>query len=294
MLQPAAAFESLRDAAVARASRPLPVVFASSVAGGALLSASGALVVAVVGGSPQLLLAAPGLARLIGGMVFPAGLMQVLFMRADLLTTSMAHLALPALLPRAAAEGAVAAAAAAPPPAPGAGRVGVLLAVTAAGNLVGSVAVAAAFSVCVFGADPAIASFVAASAAAKCSLPAGAAFVKGVLANALVNVAVYQATCAKTPGGKIAALWPPIMTFVALGLEHSVANAFLLPLAAFGGHVSWLAVAGNLIPVALGNHVGALLFSSMALLSASAATRTQALAALAPWAAAALRGTAAK
>jgi formate/nitrite transporter FocA (FNT family) len=293
MLQPAAAFESLRDAAVARASRPLPVVFASSVAGGALLSASGALVVAVVGGSPQLLLAAPGLARLVAGMVFPAGLMQVLFMRADLLTTTMAHLALPALLPRAAAEGA-AAAAAAPPPAPGAGRVGVLLAVTAAGNLVGSVAVAAAFSACVFGADPAIASFVAASAAAKCSLPAGAAFVKGVLANALVNVAVYQATCAKTPGGKIAALWPPIMTFVALGLEHSVANAFLLPLAAFGGHVSWLAVAGNLIPVALGNHVGALLFSSMALLSASAATRTQALAALTPWAAAALRGTAAK
>ena len=293
MLQPAAAFESLRDAAVARASRPLPVVFASSVAGGALLSASGALVVAVVGGSPQLLLAAPGLARLVAGMVFPAGLMQVLFMRADLLTTSMAHLALPALLPRAAAEGA-AAAAAPPPPAPGAGRVGVLLAVTAAGNLVGSVAVAAAFSACVFGADPAIASFVAASAAAKCSLPAGAAFVKGVLANALVNVAVYQATCAKTPGGKIAALWPPIMTFVALGLEHSVANAFLLPLAAFGGHVSWLAVAGNLIPVALGNHVGALLFSSMALLSASAATRTQALAALTPWAAAALRGTAAK
>jgi formate/nitrite transporter FocA (FNT family) len=173
----------------------------------------------------------------------------------------------------------------------------VLLAVTAAGNLVGSVAVAAAFAACVFGADPTIASFVATSAAAKCSLPAGAAFVKGVLANALVNVAVYQATCAKTPGGKIAALWPPIMTFVALGLEHSVANMFLLPLAAFGGHVSWLAVAGNLIPVALGNHVGALLFSSLALLSASAATRAQALAALAPWAVratAALRGTAAK
>jgi hypothetical protein len=52
-------------------------------------------------------------------------------------------------------------------------------------------------------------------------------------------------------------------------------------------------VLGNLVPVILGNYAGALLFSSMALLSASPATRGLALAALAPRAAravAALRG----
>ena len=81
--------------------------------------------------------------------------------------------------------------------------------------------------------------------------------------------------------------------FIMLGLEHSVANMFLLPMAAIAGHVSWAAVLGNLVPVILGNYAGALLVSSMALLSASPATRGLALAALAPRAAravAALRG----
>jgi formate/nitrite transporter FocA (FNT family) len=67
----------------------------------------------------------------------------------------------------------------------------------------------------------------------KVSSSLGAAFVKGVGANWLVNIAVFQAACAATPAGKIAALWMPVTAFVALGLEHSVANMFLLPLGAW-------------------------------------------------------------
>jgi formate/nitrite transporter FocA (FNT family) len=275
MLSPAATFEAMRSAAVARAPRPLAVVFCSAVAAGALLSAGGALVVTVVGGSPQLLAAAPGMAKLLAGLLFPVGLQTILFLRADLLTSAMAHYALPALLAPSAAAGA-----------PSAARVAALVLTIAAGNLAGSLVCAAGFSALLAGpgaAAAASAGFVAASAAAKCALPFGTAVMKGIAANFLVNVAVYMAAAAKSPGGKVLALWPPIATFVVLGLEHSVANAFLLPLAAFGGAVSWADVAGNLVPVALGNYAGALMFAGYALLSAPPSVRAAALAAAARW-----------
>ena len=103
-------------------------------------------------------------------------------------------------------------------------------------------------------------------------------------ANVLVNVAVFMAACAKTPGAKLAALWAPIAAFVALGLEHSVANMFLLPLGVLvGGDITWSAVfVGNLVPVTLGNAVGALVFTAFALLStAPGGAAARALAALA-------------
>jgi formate transporter len=55
-----------------------------------------------------------------------------------------------------------------------------------------------------------------------------------------------------------AAVWFPISAFVALGLDHSVANMFLIPLGILRGAditiaQMWLK---NLIPVTLGNIVG--------------------------------------
>ena len=49
-----------------------------------------------------------------------------------------------------------------------------------------------------------------------------------------------------------------------LGLEHSVANMFLLPLGKLSGaSISWWEIcAGNLIPVAVGNALGAAVFVS--------------------------------
>jgi formate/nitrite transporter FocA (FNT family) len=53
----------------------------------------------------------------------------------------------------------------------------------------------------------------------------------------------------------------PIAAFVALGLEHSVANMFLLPLGmVLGAPVTVCDAAANLVPVTLGNAVGAALF----------------------------------
>merc|ERR1711990_411529 len=84
------------------------------------------------------------------------------------------------------------------------------------------------------------------------------AFVRGILCNWLVCMAVYLASLAKDVAGKMVAIWFLISSFVALGLEHSVANMFIIPLGIFSGAaVSWKAFfVKNLLPVTLGNIVG--------------------------------------
>jgi formate/nitrite transporter FocA (FNT family) len=44
------------------------------------------------------------------------------------------------------------------------------------------------------------------------------------MANWLVCVAVWNAGAASSLTGKVMGIWPPISAFVAIGLEHSVAN----------------------------------------------------------------------
>ena len=69
---------------------------------------------------------------------------------------------------------------------------------------------------------------------------------------------VYMASMAKDVAGKMVAIWFPISAFVTLGLEHSVANMFIIPLGIFSGAaVSWKTFfMANLLPVTLGNIVG--------------------------------------
>ena len=67
---------------------------------------------------------------------------------------------------------------------------------------------------------------------------------------------------AKSTGGKIIGIWFPVMAFVAMGFEHSVANMFFIPLAMFeGADISWMDfIVTNLIPATLGNIVGGSFF----------------------------------
>ena len=95
-------------------------------------------------------------------------------------------------------------------------------------------------------------------------------------------MAVWLAIGAEDVIGKIFACWFPIMAFVTIGFEHSVANMFFIPLGIFAANnptiSGKLAEAGiatstlvgangwynffatNLVPVTLGNIVGAALF----------------------------------
>ena len=66
--------------------------------------------------------------------------------------------------------------------------------------------------------------------------------------------------------GKFFGIWFPIMAFVCIGFEHSVANMFFIPLGIFlGAEVTWAQFfINNLIPVTLGNIVGAAVFVACA------------------------------
>ena len=83
------------------------------------------------------------------------------------------------------------------------------------------------------------------------------AFTRGVLCNWLVCAAVWMANACSSATGKAVAVWFPISAFVALGLEHSVANMFMVPLGiALGANVTYgQFLAANLLPVTLGNTV---------------------------------------
>jgi formate/nitrite transporter len=93
------------------------------------------------------------------------------------------------------------------------------------------------------------------------------ALVKAVLCNWMVTIGAVLALVSRSTVGKIAAMWLPIMTFFALGFEHSVVNMFLIPSGMMlGAPISagqWLF--WNLLPVTLGNLVGGMLLTGMAL-----------------------------
>jgi len=85
-------------------------------------------------------------------------------------------------------------------------------------------------------------------------LPFEEAFIRGIFCNLLVCVAVLIANQAKSVQGKILGILVPITVFIASGYEHSVANMFFLPM----GQVNLAQFLHNIVPVTLGNIVGAL------------------------------------
>ncbi|MBN2121398.1 MAG: formate/nitrite transporter family protein [Candidatus Omnitrophica bacterium] len=96
----------------------------------------------------------------------------------------------------------------------------------------------------------------------KLNLIFSQALCRGILCNMLVCLAVIMSIASKTVIGKIFGIYFPIMTFVASGYEHSVANMFFLPagLMAQGRFFShFFTIFNNLIPVTIGNIIGGLL-----------------------------------
>ncbi len=96
----------------------------------------------------------------------------------------------------------------------------------------------------------------------KLGLSFAEALCRGILCNMLVCLAVIMCIASKTIEGKILGIYFPIMTFVASGYEHSVANMYFLPagLMAKGEFISgFFTMFNNLIPVTIGNIIGGLL-----------------------------------
>ncbi len=102
-------------------------------------------------------------------------------------------------------------------------------------------------------------------------------FFRAIGCNWLVCLTVLMATSAQDIGGKILAIFFPIMAFVTSGFEHVVANMYFIPAGIFSKHfdaalgaskiadnpdvLNWgTMVSQNLITVTLGNIVGGAIF----------------------------------
>jgi len=213
---------------------------------GAFIAFGGLLAIVVGGGVPALKSANPGLQKLIFGGVFPVGLILVVIAGAELFTGNTAC-CIPAVL-----SGKIRWSACARN-----------WGLSYVGNFLGSLFVAF-FLAYLTGllAEPPWLDTTVSIAQAKVSQGFWQLFFKGVGCNWLVCLAVWLAIASDDVISKIWAIWFPIMAFVALGFEHSIANMFFIPVGIFyGADVTWhqfLVV--NLIPVTLGNIVGGSFF----------------------------------
>lgn len=104
----------------------------------------------------------------------------------------------------------------------------------------------------------------------------GTALVSGILCNWMVTVGSVLAFASRSAIGKIAAMWLPITIFFALGYEHAVVNMYVIPAGilldapvSVGEWWAW-----NQIPVTIGNIVGGVVFTGVALFVTFGARRT--------------------
>ena len=187
-----------------------------------------------------------GISKLLFGGVFPVGLMLVVIAGAELFTGNTACV-IPAVLSGKARWSGLA-------------RNWVLAYV---GNLAGSIFVAffLAYLTGIFAKEPYLKAVqdIASGKVTQGFLPL---FLKGIGCNWLVCLAVWMGISSDDINGKIWGIWWPIMAFVTLGLEHSIANMFFIPLGIFyGAQVTWgQFFITNLVPVTLGNIIGGAFF----------------------------------
>ena len=119
------------------------------------------------------------------------------------------------------------------------------------GNLIGSMIIAMMLTLLNFdGAAISVSEF-------KCNLPIADMIIKGILCNILVCLAVWINSQSSGIIGTFFASFIPVMCFVALGFEHSVANMSILPLGfGLGADINFIQIAINLIFVTIGNLIG--------------------------------------
>ena len=198
---------------------------------------------------------------LVGALIFPVGLILIVLLGLDLVTGSFGLLPLPWL--------------------DGEAKFSAVLinwGWVFIGNLIGSVAYGALLAIALTNMGTAAPAGVAARIVQIAELKttgyaalgfAGlvSCFVKAMLCNWLVCLALVLAMTSTSTIGKIACAWMPIFIFFAQGFEHSVVNMFIIPTGMMmGAKVTvadwWL---WNQIPVTLGNLVGGFTFTGLAI-----------------------------
>lgn len=209
--------------------------------GGAFISLGGLLALVVAGGMPVIEAENPGLVKLMLGALFPLGLILVVILGAELFTGNTSYFASSVLAKNLNMNHLI--------------RNWVLVYLW---NFIGALFVAYFIAYIPEILKGSQVDFLEKIALAKVNQTWISAFMKGIACNWLVSLAMWAAISSKDISGKILGMWFPVMAFVAMGMEHSIANQFFIPLAIFNGaSISWPAFfIDNLIPVTLGNIVG--------------------------------------
>jgi len=240
------------EQAVAKHNTRYDKTFLKAFLAGVMLLFGGLFDMIISGGSPSLSTANPGIVKVLGGFVFPVGLVMIVLQGLELLTSNLMT------FPMAVLKGAI----------PW-WSIPVNWTIVFFGNLTGSLFFAAVLSKYdgLVVSDP-YASYIKTFAVAKAITPDWyQIFIRGIGCNWLVCVAVWQAAGAKETYSKIIAIWFPIWVFVSCGFDHVVANMFSLPLSIMlhSELTTDLYIRKSLIASFLGNIVGALFVALPAL-----------------------------
>lgn len=210
--------------------------------GGTFIALGGLLTIIVAGGIPEVYASNPGLVKLISGVLFPVGLIMVSVAGADLFTSDCAAMVMPC------AERQT--------------KWKMLLKVWIVSyffNFLGTQFVAY-FMTAETGlvANNPWNTYLHTYANAKVNQDFYTVFLKGIGANWLVCLGTWMGFAGKDIISKAIGIWVPVMVFVTLGYEHSIANMFFIPAAIYSGaDILWSDfIIQNLIPSTLGNIVG--------------------------------------
>lgn len=211
--------------------------FVLGILAGALIAVGGYLALCVGGSVPALATSHPGLQKILFGLIgLPTGLTMVVVTGGDLFTGNTMLLSAALFTGRT--------------------KMANLLrnwVVSFIGNIIGALLLVKLISL----AGLVIPASAAGVAVAKTSATFMQMFWRGLLCNWLVCLGIYMASGAADFTGKFLSVLLPISAFVAMGMEHSVANMFLVPFGMHAGAAVTIKsfLMNNLLPVTLGNTV---------------------------------------
>ena len=256
---PVEVVEMSLNAGVDKAGQPFLKMLLLGIMSGAFVALGGAASSTAVHSIPNV-----GIDRLIIGIIFPVGLMMIIFTGGELFTGNC--LMLMGVLDK---------------------KISIKaftrnLVVVYFSNLIGALLVSGLLYISgnLNYTDGLLGAYAIKTAVGKVAITPLKGIASGILCNILVCVAVILSTASRDIVGKIWAIFFPIMVFVVSGIEHCIANMFFIPIGIMAAqNPTYVAKAqeaygllpeqiesltilnslGNFIPVTIGNIIGGML-----------------------------------
>lgn len=210
--------------------------------GGTFIAFGGLLSVIVAGGMPGIGAENPGIVKFVAGALFPIGLIMVSVAGADLFTSDCTGVVLPCLQKQIDIKAVLK-----------------VLVLSYVFNFIGTqfIAYFMSYQTGLLSYDP-WQSYLHHYSEAKVNQDFYKVLLKGIGANWLVCLGTWMGYAGKDIMSKSIGIWIPVMLFVTLGYEHSIANMYFIPAAIYSGaDILWVDfIVRNLIPATIGNIIG--------------------------------------